>query len=367
MEASLVDAGSGSSSTGTDKREGRHNGTPVLVVSVVLVVSAFAWQLIGAGVLVHILVLALGILVGALFHPRPTPADGPAAARATAAETAAGRSTHAGAPSRSGTPANGTDSPAAAAAAAAVDSRIEPLPPTIYTGGSIVPSLFGGGGGASFSGPAAASPLHWVGETVEGSINWLRGSNNNNSNNGECGNVAAGQQGSSNGHGATGDRRRRRRSRGSAGGGGASDPDGEAGGAFSSSGPTTPTTGAAARFGTGALPPLGEGIPHAQQQQQQQQPPTRARAWSRTLGLAGNGGQAAATATAGDALSMDAYDGDDSVDEGDEDEAGLLRGAVGAGAEDWMVGAGLGDTRWETRERRKTRICLCSPSAYGTV
>ncbi|CAM9416658.1 unnamed protein product, partial [Scytosiphon promiscuus] len=91
----IVEAGS---STGSDKRERGHNGTPVLLVSIVLVISAFAWQLIGAGALVHMLVLALGILVGAFFHPRPpaSTADGPAT-QATAAETAAETSTHAAA------------------------------------------------------------------------------------------------------------------------------------------------------------------------------------------------------------------------------------------------------------------------------
>ncbi|CAM9416584.1 unnamed protein product, partial [Scytosiphon promiscuus] len=243
--------------------------------------------------------------------------------------------------------ANGTDTNRSTAASAAADGRNEPAPPnddrTGSGGGSIVPSLLGGGG--SSSGPAA-SPLHWVGETVEGSFNWLRGNHG-----GECG--ATAEQQSGNAQGSTGDQRRRRRRTRSTDRNGAltlpasaSDPDAE-GSAFSSSAATTPTAaGAAARFGTestGGLPPLGEGIPHGQEAQQQ--PSARARAWSRTFGLAGGGGQAAAAGsatTAADALSMDAYDGDESVDDGEE--SALLRGATRAGAGDWMVGAGLGDT-----------------------
>ncbi|CAM9259152.1 unnamed protein product, partial [Ectocarpus sp. 6 AP-2014] len=197
-------------------------------------------------------------------------------------------------------------------------------------GSSSIPSSINASGGSFCPTRAAtaASPLHWVGETMEGSINWLRGNNG-------C-RAAAAERGSESA-GTVGNRRRTRsaggsslRRRASGGGGG--------GGGTSASAATSPTTGISpvgfgsrAAAASSALPPLGAGIPHAQQERQQ-----RSRVWSRTYG-----GVAGGKATAAAAVASNGFDDDSSMD----DEAAARRtGDELRGGGDWLVGAGLGDT-----------------------
>ncbi|CAM9656128.1 unnamed protein product, partial [Ectocarpus sp. 13 AM-2016] len=304
-----------SSSRDERKKKTRHNGVPVVAASVVLVGSVFVWKLLGAGAALHLLVLVLGILLGALFQKSSSFVDGGPTQRAAEAE---GR--------------GGTDSDAAAAAAAAAATSTSAAggraignggspsaavngqqahPHTNGSSSSRVPSSVNASGGSSCPARAAtaSSPLHWVGETMEGSINWLRGNNG-------CTEAAAEGGGGSAG-GTVGNRRRtrsaggsslRRRASGDGGGGG--------GGGTSASAATSPTTGISPLgFGSrtvaaasSALPPLGAGIPHARQERQQ-----RSSVWSRTYGGGGGNATAAAVASSG-------FDDDSSMD--DEAAAG---------------------------------------------
>eukprot|EP00904_Undaria_pinnatifida_P007547 jgi/Undpi1/3922/HiC_scaffold_16.g07290.m1 len=181
-----------------------------------------------------------------------------------------------------------------------------------------------------------ASPIHWVGETVEGSLNWLRGG------------VAA-----SSSNGAVG--RRRSRSMGgplllgtegtvSGAGSAATSPGGSIG---RGGGNASPASGRRIGFGRAAaeaalgraLPVLGAGIPQGQL--------ARARAWSRTFGSGGQQGLSSPPAVAragargGGGLAIDAYDGDGSMD-GDGGRGGGGDRGMRAGG-DWLVGAGMGD------------------------
>lgn len=309
------------------KKKTRHNGVPVVAASVVLVVSAFVWNLLGAGAAVHLLVLVLGILLGALFQKSSSLVDsGPTQGAAAAAESE-GRGTASDAAAAGRAIGNGGSLPAAANG-----QQAHP-----HTNGSSnssssrVPSSINASGGSSCPTRAAtaASPLHWVGETMEGSINWLRGNNG-------C-RAAAAERGSEAAE-IVGNRRRTRsaggsslRRRASGGGGG--------GGGTSASAATSPTTGISplgfgsrAAAASSALPPLGAGIPHAQQERQQ-----RSRVWSRTYGGGGGG-----NATAAAAVASNGFDDDSSMD--DEAAAGRTGDELRGGG-DWLVGAGLGDTR----------------------
>lgn len=228
---------------------------------------------------------------------------------------------------------------AAAAATGGDDSR---------GGGDDVPSNYlaanTGDAGGSGSVPSqlhssrTASPIHWVGETVEGSLNWLRGG------------VAA-----SSSNGAVG--RRRSRSMGgplllgtegtvSGAGSAATSPGGSIG---RGGGNASPASGRRIGFGRAAaeaalgraLPVLGAGIPQGQL--------ARARAWSRTFGSGGQQGLSSPPAVAragargGGGLAIDAYDGDGSMD-GDGGRGGGGDRGMRAGG-DWLVGAGMGDER----------------------
>jgi len=298
----------------TSAGEKRHNGIPVLAASIILVGSSIGWQLMGAGVVVHFVVLMLGVLLGVLLQ-KHSPHHAPASHAAAAAAVAPGGASRGAADDAAGNiaPASSYDSGPTASAADGEES--------------IVPSSGGGGGGGGSSTGATASPLHWVGETVEGSINWLRGSNNTG---GQRATAVAGEQ--SGWASSVGGRRRSRStsilSNAAAGTVAADTP-------VTRSAATSPTPDALLRrSGAEGPPPLGAGIP-------QWQPNARSRVWSRTFGA----GTQATAAAAGQGLGLDAYDGDDSVeDEGDgTDESSRLRGSAGA---DWLVGAGLGDTRY---------------------
>lgn len=288
-------------------REKRHNGIPVLAASVILVVSAIGWKLIGAGVVVHFVVLMSGVLLGVLFQQRSphhvpaghaAAATAPGGARRGAADVVAGVSA----------PASSNDSGLTASA----DGQ-EPLDPPV-----------GGGGGGGSSTGATASPLNWVGETVEGSINWLRGSNNTGGRRPAAAAAAAAAEQSGWAPSSGGSRRRSRSTSllsNAAAAGSADD---------------TPVTRSAATSPTpDALPHLGAGIP-------QGQPAARLRVWSRTFGA---GAQAQAAAAAGDA-----YDDDESVEDGEDGEDVTADGGEssrvgGSAGADWLVGTGLGDTR----------------------
>lgn len=317
-----MDATSASEQPASDQK--KHNGIPVLAASVVLVFSALGWQLMGAGVVVHFLVLLSGIAIGALFRQSAVRRDA-AADRATAATAtaAAARTIAAGATASDVPPANGNDGGLPTPA-----SGQESLIPSFLSNAALT---------CGMSSTAGASPLHWVGETMEGSINWLCG--NNNDGNGRK--TAAAEQ--SNGRGST---EGRRRSRSTGGGSPSIAAVDETAAVLARSAATSPArAGGVRRAGSdAALPALGAGIP--QEQQGQAPPPARSRLWSRTFGAAGSGVQPPP-----EGFGKDAYDGDDSVEEEDDGEGGTdgdeeslrLRGAAGMG--DWLVGAGLGDTR----------------------
>ncbi|CAN0125188.1 unnamed protein product, partial [Ectocarpus sp. 12 AP-2014] len=293
-----------SSSRDERKKKTRHNGVPVVATSVVLVASAFVWKLLGAGAALHLLVLVLGILLGVLFQKSSSFVDGGPTQRAAEAE---GR---------------GTDSDAAAAAtgAGAAGGRAignggspsdaangqQAHPHTDGSSSSRVPSSINPSGGSSCPARAAtaSSPLYWVGETMEGSINWLRGNNG-------C-TAAAAERGSESAGGTVGNRRRTRSAGGSSLRRRASGDGGGGGGGTSASAATSPTTGIsplgfgsrAVAAASSALPPLGAGIPHARQERQQ-----RSRVWSMTYG----GGDGGGTATAA-AVASSGFDDDSSMD-----------------------------------------------------
>lgn len=303
----------------------RHNGIPVLAASIVLVVLALGWKLMGAGVVVHFVVLLIGITIGAAsFRQSAVGRDGVAEIATTAAAGAAGVMTiDNGAGAGDGAPVSSNDCVQDTPAGGQESLILSFLANTATTIS-----------GASSAGGAPASPLHWVGETMEGSINWLCGNNGN----GRRTAAAAAAAEHSNGRGsAVGGRRRSR----STGGGLPTGPAGsEQDTAVAAVVARSAATSPARRAETGALPPLGAGIP------QQGQAPARSRLWSRTFGRgAGTGVQQPPLA---EGSATDARDGDDSSsvdgdDEGgtDEDESSRLRGGAG----DWLVGTGLGDTR----------------------
>ncbi len=299
----------------TPAGEKRHNGVPVLAASVILLASAIGWKLIGAGVVVHFVVLMLGVLLGVLFQQR-NPHHVPAGHAAAAAAAMPGGTRRGTADAVAGGIAPETSNDSGLTASA--DGQ-EPFVPAGGGGG-------GGGGRGGASTGATASPLHWVGETVEGSINWLRGGSNAGGRR-SAGTATAAEQ---SGWAPSAGGRRRSRSTSllsNAAGAGADDDT-----PVSRSAATSPTPD--------ALPHLGAGIP-------QGQPTARSRVWSRTFGAgAPTQAAAAASAAAGEGLGLDAYDDEDSANEGDGtddgDESSRLRGSMGA---EWLVGAGLGDTR----------------------
>lgn len=177
-----------------------------------------------------------------------------------------------------------------------------------------------------------ASPLNWVGETVEGSINWIR---------------FGSSSGAESRAGPRGGRALPARTRSASAGGpvlsAAGNEGGGGGGAMSSlnvggahsandASPTGFPRGfgrAAAEAALGALPALGAGIPQG----------ARSRVWSRTLGSGGGS----------------AVGGDDDESDGEDDIAGAgasVEGssvanydAGGGAGGDWMVGAGTVDGR----------------------
>ncbi|CAN0223920.1 unnamed protein product, partial [Ectocarpus sp. 12 AP-2014] len=290
-----------SSSRDEPKKKTRHNGVPVVAASVVLVVSAFVWKLLGAGAALHLLVLVLGILLGVLFQKSSSFVDGGPTQRAAQAE---GRGTDSdAAAAATGTGAAGGRAIGNGGSLSAADNGQQAHPHTngsssnSSSSSSRVPSSINPSGGSfcQTRAAAASSPLHWVGETMEGSINWLRGNNG-------C-RAAAAERVSESAGGTVGNRRRtrsaggsslRRRASGDGGGGG--------GGGTSASAATSPTTGIsplgfgsrAVAAAASALPPLGAGIPHARQERQQ-----RSRVWSRTYGGGGGNATAAAVASSG--------------------------------------------------------------------
>lgn len=189
---------------------------------------------------------------------------------------------------------------------------------------------------------ATASPLSWVSGTVGGSISWLRGSN--------CNNVSDG--GGRPGHVAPAGRRRSSSQGGprvsvelDAAPSAATTPggSGNTNSNNNNSNSASSPNGFSVGFRREALPALGAGIPQGRSQQpavvasSAATVPARLRAWSRTFGGGSGGGDDGAPAEAGHFLGMDAYDGDDSVENEDEN------GSAGRG--DWMVGAGPGDDR----------------------
>ena len=348
----------------------RHNGIPVLAASMVLVLSALGWQLMGAGVVVHFLVLLSGIAIGALFRKSAVDRRDSAADRAAAtAAAAAGARTTAGAIAGDGTPASSNDGGLATLA-----SGQESLIPSLLSNTATTGGVSSAGGAT-----AASSPLNWVGETMEGSINWLCGNNNNNNN----GRKSSAEQ--SNGRRATAVRGNRRRSRSTGGGGAASPTSPSADGTgMARSAATSPARGAAGprrAAEADALPALGAGLVPQEQQGLAPAAPARSRLWSRTFGGGAGGGtqqqqqQQQPTAEG----FADAYDGDDSVEDDDDggtdgDESLRLRGVAAGGVGDWLVGAGLGDTRrvlhfkyvGEVQQHRNCVRCLffwmaCSP------
>ena len=239
----------------TSGGEKKHNGIAVLAACAALVGSAMGWQLIGAGVVVHLVVLIFGVLLGALFRHVP---DGHAAAATSRGDAVADDI----APIMSGS----DGGPATASA------DEEHLVPSSYlsNGGA---SSGGSSSGSSAGATSTSPPLHWVG-------------------------------------------------------GEATPP------------PPTPAGLRTAEFY--APPQLGAGIPR--RTQQVRRPLARSRACSRRTPLGGaGGGSAQATAREAGGRAVDAYDGDDSVeDEGEGTDDSRLRGS--AGAADWLVGAGFGDT-----------------------
>lgn len=155
----------------TEKNQG---GTSVIVASaVVLIISALAFGLIGTGDIGHFVLLvfygAVSLSLGA-FLVRPT-----------VPESSHGAVTE--------TPAD---------AASALDGS-----PAVDVGGVLRVSALNGHGAVGYntammSSSTSASPLHWVGETVEGSLSWLVGNRQRS--------ISAGGalQGSERGHGGSG-------------------------------------------------------------------------------------------------------------------------------------------------------------------
>lgn len=295
------------------KRGLRDKSSMVVAIVAVVATSALACQLMGTDAFVHfigmvcygVMSLALGAFLVRPATPVPTtvrdaPAVSPAPPRTSTADAVdgaqVGDATSRGPAGASGGRDGGGDGNNGA--------RPPPLP---------APQQH-----QRLSAPATASPLNWVGETVEGSISWLRGSCSERTRAG----------------------RRRSRSTGGAllgtegdngGAISAATSPGASGGRASSNAAVSPTGfpldfGRAAEVALGALPTLGAGIPQGQF--------GRSRVWSRTFGsggvAAGGGGD-----SGGDDL-----DGDESVDTEPEREA-----AVGGGGGDWLVGAGMGDER----------------------
>ena len=333
---------SNSSRSGSIRADGgwrrRAGATSIFVVALaaVLAASALAWQLMGASVVVHFLVLLcygfVFLSLGAfLVRPATTkqavPKDPPASPSSpleVSASSSRGDGSIGGGGAGDGSRGGGNDDAA---------------------GNCLVSANNGDAVGGSTGVPSqvhssrTASPMHWVGETVEGSLNWLRGG-----------------VGASGSNGAGG--RRRSRSMGgplllgtegtvSGAGSAATSP----GGSMGRGGNASPTSGMRIGFGRAAaeaalgraLPALGAGIPQGQL--------ARARAWSRTFGSGGQGSPLplmAAAAGGSGGLAIDAYDGDDSVDgdggDGGGGDRGMMRAGGGAGG-DWLVGAGMGDER----------------------
>lgn len=310
-------------------------GSSLLVASVAIVAtSALACQLMGRGVIVHFLVLmcygAVFLSLGA-FLVRPAPPPPPPPPRQTGALG---------------------DHHPATAGASAFPLRGDGRPPRSASGtrnttrgarnGLAVVNREGSSSSVFHSSSATASPLSWVGETVEGSINWLRG--NSGVNERRRGRSRAGRRRSKSAGGALLGTERHIDGGESA----ATSPGGvggNGGGAATDNNASSPNGfpmgfGRVAAGGAlGALPTLGAGIPQGQL--------ARSRVWSRTFG---SGGQAtSATGREGAGATSNDHGGDESVDTGPDGETGR-GGGVGAPG-DWLVGASLGDDRC-VRERR---------------
>lgn len=354
-----MDAASASAPQQPAREHKRHNGTPVLAVSSVLVLSALGWQLMGAGVVVHFLVLLSGIAIGALFrqsafdrrHGASDRATAPVAATAAAAAAAAAGDS--GASAGEGTPVSSNGG--------------GPASPPSGQQESLIPSLLlntttatGGGGVSSAAGATASFPLHWVGETMEGSINWLCGNGNGR----KTATAAEAAEQSNGGRSSVGGRRRSRST------GGASPTTSRAAAAVAPatarSAATSPARdGALRRAETDTLLPARRGgaggaIPQ-EQQQEQAPPPPRSRLWSRTFGVAAAGSGMQQQQPTAEGFATDAYDGDDSVEdnETDGDESSLRSRGAAAGVGDWLVGAGLGDTRYYLLQYAGSTSCSC--------
>lgn len=315
--------------------ENRKIGPKVVAAFTVFAASYVAFELIGKGVVVHFLVLVLygGVFLtlGAVFlgkqqegssSLRGEGTSGNLATNGTALAVNA-RAAEAGAPALEGTAGGPAVSPKGDPAALAE------------------PPLYSSSPSSSQRQQRLSTSLNWVGETVEGSVNWLRGGGYN--------------SGGSYNSGGGGRHRRqhpRERSRSDGGGAGVRGNAPSAGGE-SNGGDSAATSpgGAGLESGTdygAGYPILGLGraaaataeaaIGHTQRQL------GRARGWSRTFGAAGVGGAADGSVGGGVAVLEDDDDGssldDNPVDDGTNDGDGSR-----AGAADWMVGVGMGDER----------------------
>lgn len=290
------------------------SSTSLMAFVFVVLTSTLAFQLNGKSILVHFVVLlaygALFCAVGAIFFGKQQEGDNRNSNNINMTMAAVGiaggfRAT------------NGATAAAAAPAENGHTSQQQALPNSSNRGNNTQPTA---GSGSTFN---------WVGETVEGSVNWLRGAGGYASNSG-AGSGGASPQISSRGT------RERSSSDGSAGivgswgadignGGGsaATSPGGRvgSGGGYGSSEPGAgfPIIG----FGRAAAATAEAAFGHTQRHLR------RARGWSRTLG--GGGGRNGSV-----------VDGDDGGSSGDDMDAGDE--AAGGGAE-WMVGVGMGDGR----------------------
>lgn len=271
--------------------------SPLILASVAVVAMAtLAFQLIGTSVVAHFVVLlfygavfcAMGVLLGSPAAPAPTPAAALIAPSDTDRRSA----------NNNGSVPNGL--------AASRESAPAPVP--------------------------LASPLNWVGETVEGSINWLRFG-------GDASGVES-RAGPRDGRLAVPARARSASAggpllsaAGNEGGGGGSamsSPNvggGRGGGGANDASPSGFPRGfgrAAAEAALGALPALGAGIPQG----------ARSRVWSRTFG----GGVGGSTVGGDD----DESEGEDGAGAGTSVEDSSVVDRAGG---DWIVGAGTVDGR----------------------
>lgn len=313
-------AGAARGTAGNEGGRGKENGKPLLLAAFAIVASAaLAFQLMGTGVVVHFLLLvcygAVFLSLGAfLVRPLPRP-DATSSALGDNVTTIYPAPPGSGVSADSVTGRSGNDGRAVRPTAATV---------VVSNGeGSNVASSASSMRSSSCS--TTPSPLNWVGETVGGSISWLRGS-----------------QGIWSSHKSvdssrTLGRRRRSMSTGTAvlgveggeGGDGsnATTPPDEAadaaavgGVAFGASNASSWRRGAAPDSLFGAMPALGAGILQGQN--------ARAHVHSRNFGPGGGQG----SGVGGGGLGSGVFNGDGS--RGSEDDGQRSRRG------DWMIGMG---------------------------